>query len=76
MADWAPTYASPLGPTGADIQQNIARAKLEVAAQLNAEKKQQRREDSKALADEQARLRARAKSNASNDDPPLRLSDQ
>lgn len=71
-----PHYTSPLGHTRAEAFQNVQQAQQQFVAKRYEQSKLQRDQDAKALAEERTRLRKRVKSGGSNDDPPLRLSDQ
>lgn len=71
--NFQPNYTSPLGASREEIYQNIERAKQQAAAELLAQRRDERKDDAEALAQERARLKKRVRQGG-NDDPPLRLS--
>jgi hypothetical protein len=71
-----PVYSSPLGSSREQVYQNVQRIHEQVSAQRKSAELEEKKRDDVVLAEERKRLRERARTGTSSDDPPLRLNGQ
>ncbi len=71
-----PVLTSPLGASREQVYQNVQRIHDRVLAEREVAETKQRERDAIALDEERKRLRERARTGKSSDDPPLRLGGQ